>query len=313
MHGRTLPSKQAEFNKARSNANRHTPDRDGHYRDDRPSHSPYVFLSFRKCQPKDDGVPPMAIEIEQFMCRADNFGVLIHDPESGDTALIDAPEEAPILDAIKRTGWTPKLLLITHHHADHVEANLALKQRFGLKIVGPEAEWDKIPGIDEAVKEGSTIGFGNEDIEVISTPGHTAGHVTYYLPQSGVAFAADTLFALGCGRLLECKPPVMFESLQKLMRLPAATKVYCGHEYTLSNARFALTVDPTNSALKERATKIEALRAENKPTLPTTIGEELSTNPFLRWHDPAIRKNLGLEKASDVEVFAEIRKRKDIF
>jgi hydroxyacylglutathione hydrolase len=163
------------------------------------------------------------------------------------------------------------------------------------------------------VKGGDRFSLGEETVEVIFTPGHTAGHVSYYFPQSGVVFTADTLFALGCGRLFEAPAAVMFESLKKLAALPADTKVYCGHEYTLSNARFALTVDPTNSALKERATRIEKLRAADKPTLPTTIGEELSTNPFLRWHDPAIRRHLGMEKASDAEVFAEIRKRKDVF
>jgi hydroxyacylglutathione hydrolase len=255
----------------------------------------------------------MAVQIEQFMCRSDNFGVLIHDPETGDTALIDAPEEKPILEAIERTGWTPKLLLVTHHHADHVEANLALKKRFGLEIIGPEAERDRIPGIDDTVREGSTIGFGNEEIEVIETPGHTAGHVSYYLPQSGVAFAADTLFAMGCGRLLECPAPVMYESLKKLSDLPPDTVVYCGHEYTLANARFALTIDHGNKVLQERAKKVEALRDAGRPTLPTTIGEELATNPFLRWSDPAIRKHLGMEQASSDEVFAEIRRRKDNF
>ncbi|ODT31962.1 MAG: hydroxyacylglutathione hydrolase [Kaistia sp. SCN 65-12] len=255
----------------------------------------------------------MTIKIDQFMCREDNFGVLIHDPESGQTALIDAPQEAPILAAVERTGWKPSLLLITHHHADHVEANLALKKRFSLKIVGPEAEKAKIPGIDETVGEGSRVPFGGEQAEVIFTPGHTAGHVSYHFPQSKLLFSADTLFALGCGRLLECAAPVMYESLRKLAALPPETAVYCGHEYTLANARFALTVDPANKTLQERAKRIEALRAEGKPTLPTTIGEELATNPFLRWADPEIRKNLGMENASDAEVFAEIRKRKDNF
>ncbi|MBD0417266.1 hydroxyacylglutathione hydrolase [Oryzicola mucosus] len=255
----------------------------------------------------------MTVRIEQFLCRSDNFGVLMHDATSGETAIIDAPEEAPILAAIARTGWTPTMILTTHHHADHVEANLALKKRFKLRIVGPEAERDRIPGIDDTVEQGSIIPFGDEEIDVIFTPGHTAGHVSYHLPQSKVAFTADTLFALGCGRLLECAPPVMFESLQKLAALPADTTVYCGHEYTLANARFALTVDPDNVQLRERAARIEALRAENRLTLPTTIGEELETNPFLRWADPAIRKHLGMEGATDVEVFAEIRKRKDNF
>ncbi len=194
-----------------------------------------------------------------------------------------------------------------------VAANLALKERFGLRIVGPEAEKDRIPGIDETVGQGSTVPFGSETVEVISTPGHTAGHVSYYFPRSKVAFTADTLFALGCGRLLESPAAVMYESLKKLAALPADTTVYCGHEYTLANARFALTIDPDNAALQARARKIEALRAQDRPTLPTTIGEELATNPFLRWGDPAIRRNLGMENAPDAEVFAEIRKRKDNF
>jgi hydroxyacylglutathione hydrolase len=255
----------------------------------------------------------MAVRVDQFMCRSDNFGVLVHDQESGRTLLIDAPEEAPILAAIERTGWKPDLLLITHHHGDHVEGNLALKQKFGLTIIGPGKEATKIPGIDQSVGEGDAIAFGRETISVLETPGHTAGHVSYLFPDSGILFAADTLFALGCGRLLECKPPVMFDSLKRLAALPLETAVYCGHEYTQANARFALTVDPTNSALKERAAEIDRLRADGKATLPTTIGLELSTNPFLRWHDPVIRKNLGMESAGDAEVFAEIRKRKDVF
>jgi hydroxyacylglutathione hydrolase len=253
----------------------------------------------------------MALQIDQFMCRQDNFGVLVHDAKSGETALIDAPEEAPILKAIERTGWTPTMIMTTHHHPDHVEANLALKKRFGLKIVGPKAS--NIPGIDVELSEGSKLEFGGQPVEIIETPGHTADHICYYFPKSHVAFVADTLFAMGCGKLLERPAPVMFHSLTKLVALPATTTLYCGHEYTLTNARFALTIDPTNSALKERAAKVEKLRAKDKPTLPTTLAEELSTNPFIRWHDPAIRRNLGMEKASDAEVFAEIRKRKDNF
>lgn len=254
----------------------------------------------------------MVLKIEQFMCRSDNFGILAHDTESGQTALIDAPEERPILAAIERTGWRPTMILTTHHHPDHVEANLALKERFGLTIVGPAAEADRIPGIDRKIAEGDALKLGNQAIRVIETPGHTAGHVSYYFADAGVVFTADTLFALGCGRLFECKPPVMLASLRKLTALPLETVIYCGHEYTEANARFALTVDPTNSALKERAAKIKALRNDGKPTLPTTLELEMATNPFLRWHDPVIRRNLGMENASDEEVFAEIRKRKDI-
>jgi len=255
----------------------------------------------------------MVIEIEQFNCRSDNFGVLVHDPATGLTALIDAPEESSILAAIERTGWTPSLILTTHHHADHVEANLALKSRFSLKIIAPAKEADKIPGVDKKVSDGETIDFAGEKIQVIATPGHTAGHVSYYFPKPGVVFTADTLFAMGCGRLFECGPEIMHDSLRKLTALPKGTIVYCGHEYTLSNARFAVTIDPTNEALAERLKSVEALRADGKATLPTTIGEELATNPFLRCADPAIKANLGMAGASDAEVFAEIRKRKDNF
>lgn len=254
----------------------------------------------------------MPLEIEQFMCRSDNFGVLAHDPETGETALIDAPEERPILEAIERTGWTPTMILTTHHHRDHVEANLALKERFGLRIIGPAKEAAKIPGIDQRVKEGDTVRIGQQEGRVIETPGHTAGHISYHFAGVGVAFTADTLFALGCGRLFEGTPADMLSSLKKLSELPLETAIYCGHEYTESNARFALTVDPTNSALKERARKIVALRREGKPTLPTTLAEEMATNPFLRWHDPVIRRNLGMENAPDEAVFAEVRKRKDV-
>src|SRR5690606_7907589 len=174
----------------------------------------------------------MALMIDLFMCRSDNFGVLARDSRTGETALIDAPEEAPILEAIERTGWTPTLILTTHHHADHVEANLALKERFKLKIVGPAAEADRIPGIDETVREGDVVKIGDQQGAVIETPGHTAGHVCYYFAGAGVLFAADTLFALGCGRLLERGPDVMFRSLGKLAALPPETIVHCGHEYT---------------------------------------------------------------------------------
>ncbi|RST86163.1 hydroxyacylglutathione hydrolase [Aquibium carbonis] len=254
----------------------------------------------------------MGLEIEQFMCRSDNFGVLARDPATGETAIIDAPETEPILAAIERTGWTPTVILTTHHHGDHVESNLALKEKFGLTIVGPDSEASRIPGIDRTVKDGDTFMLGNETVRVIETPGHTAGHVCYHFPDSRVAFTGDTLFSLGCGRLFERRPPDMFDSLKKLMALPLETAIYCGHEYTLSNARFALTIDPTNSALKVRAAEVERQRAEGLPTLPTTLMQEMATNPFLRSHDPVIRRNLGMEAATDEAVFAEIRKRKDI-
>lgn len=253
------------------------------------------------------------LEIEQFICRNDNYGVLIHDPESFLTAAIDAPDEQAILAVLERKGWSLDFIFTTHHHHDHVDANLALKQKLGLTIIGPEGEKDKIPGIDRTVKDKDSFIFGVFQIEVIETPGHTAGGICYYIPKAKTVFTADTLFSLGCGRLFECPPQIMLHSLQKLIKLPPDTFIYCGHEYTESNARFALSVDPHNSALKERAREVEQLRANDLPTLPTTLAMEMATNPFLRYHDQRIRENLGMTDASDQDVFAELRKRKDNF
>ncbi len=253
------------------------------------------------------------LEIEQFICRNDNYGVLIHDPESYLTAAIDAPDERAIMEALEARGWSLDFIFTTHHHQDHVDANLALKQKLGVTIIGPEGEKEKIPGIDRTVKDKDSFTFGLFQIEVIGTPGHTAGGISYYIPDAKTVFTADTLFSLGCGRLFECPPPVMLHSLQKLIKLPPETAVFCGHEYTQSNARFALSVDPDNAALKERAAEVQHLCANDLPTLPTTIAKEMATNPFLRWHDQRIRRNLGMMEASDKDVFAELRKRKDNF
>ncbi len=253
------------------------------------------------------------LEMELFSCLSDNFGVLLHDPVSGATACVDAPEEQPILDACARRGWTLTHIFTTHHHPDHVQANLALKARFNLTITGPEKEADRIPGIDMKVGEGSALEFAGHPIAVIETPGHTLGHICYYLPDDGLLFSADTLFAMGCGRLFEAPASIMWPSMQKLMALPDDTLVYFGHEYTLSNARFALTVDPDNAALKDRAQTVSSLRAEGQFTAPTTIGLEKATNPYFRVADAGIRHRLGLETATDTEVFAAIRTAKDSF
>jgi hydroxyacylglutathione hydrolase len=254
-----------------------------------------------------------ALEIELFRARSDNFGVLIHDPASGRTASIDAPEEQPISDALARRGWTLTDIFTTHHHHDHVEANLALKTRFGVTITGPVNEAAKIPGIDRTVGDGDRFDFAGHPVEVIETPGHTAGHICFYLPEDKLLFSADTLFALGCGRLFERDARDMWASLAKLLALPDDTGVYFGHEYTLSNAKFAVTVDPDSEALRERVAAIEAVLAAGGHTAPTTIGVERRTNPFLRPQDPAIRRHLGMEAAEDWEVFGEIRARKDKF
>ena len=253
------------------------------------------------------------LEIVQFTCRDDNFGVLIHDAKTGLTAAIDAPSLQPILDLLDEKGWTLSHIFTTHHHADHVEANLDLKAKFGVEITGPAAEAGKIPGIDKSVAGGDSFEFAGHRVDVIDCPGHTLGGISYSFPAQKLLFAADTLFSLGCGRLFEGTPDQMWSSLTRLMALPDDTVIYCGHEYTASNVKFALTIDPDNQALISRALEVVELRAAGKPTLPTTMGREKQTNPFLRASDGAIRKLLGMEKASDGQVFAEMRSRKDVF
>jgi hydroxyacylglutathione hydrolase len=252
-------------------------------------------------------------DIEIFPCLSDNFGVILHDPATGQTATIDAPEEQPILNALARRGWTLTHILTTHHHPDHVQGNLGLKDRFGLQIFGPKGEADRIPGIDLSLGDGAEFVFAGHRVEVIETPGHTAGHICYHFPDDHLLFAGDTLFAMGCGRLFEAPASVMWCSFQKLMALPDETTVYFGHEYTLSNARFALTVDPDNDALKTRFQDVTARRTNNQWTIPTTIGLERATNPYMRVDAHSIRKELNMLDAADELVFAEIRSRKDNF
>ena len=251
----------------------------------------------------------MALEIRQFPCLSDNFGVLIHDTERGVTAAIDAPSADPVRAALKERGWRLSYILTTHHHADHTDGNLALKSETGCVIIGPKAEAAKIPGLDTAVSEGDAFRLGSYQVQVIDTPGHTNGHISFHVPAATVAFVGDTLFALGCGRVIEGTMEMMWGSLEKLTKLPGATRIYCGHEYTLANAKFALTIEPENAALVARAAEIEALRKAGKATLPTRIDLELETNPFLRVKSAAIRKRLGLEAAQDWQVFAEVRQR----
>jgi hydroxyacylglutathione hydrolase len=253
----------------------------------------------------------MALMIEQFICRSDNFGVLIHDPDANLTAAIDAPEVGPIRSRLKDKHWKLDRIFTTHHHGDHTEGNLALKDEFGCRIVGPAG--DGIPGRDEIVREGDAFLFGTHEVRVLETPGHTLDHITFFIPAERVAFVGDTLFAIGCGRVIEGTFPMMWNSLEKLMKLPDDTEIYCGHEYTQANARFALTIEPENSDLVERARQVDERRAAGKATLPTTMLLEKRTNPFLRADEPHIRDRLGLRGMPAAEVFAEIRKRKDSF
>ncbi len=254
------------------------------------------------------------LELEVFLCRSDNFGVLVHDPESGLTASIDAPEEAAVAAAAKRRGWKISHIFTTHHHTDHVEGNLALKEQFGCEIIGPVNEAVAIPGLDKSMADGDSFLFGDHVVNVIETPGHTVGHICYHFADDKLLFAADTLFALGCGRLLERPAADMWHSLQKLAVLPDETAIYFGHEYTLSNARFALTIDPDNERLKTRAAEIGGSARRRQVHDPDDAGpRKRKPNPFLRAADPAIRRNLLMESKTNGEVFAEIRRRKDNF
>tara|TARA_B100002051_G_scaffold267997_1_gene297226 strand:- start:1834 stop:2601 length:768 start_codon:yes stop_codon:yes gene_type:complete len=255
----------------------------------------------------------MALQVYQFPCRSDNYGFLAHDPTLNVTASIDTPEEGPINTALEEKGWRLTHILNTHHHGDHTGANIALKERWGCTIVGAANDADRIPGIDVRMADGDKYQFGSLIADVFEVPGHTTGHIAYYFSSEDIAFVGDTLFALGCGRLFEGTPEMMWNSLQKLMALPDETIVYCAHEYTQSNAQFALSVEPGNAALVARSQEIDALRAEGKPTVPTTIGLERATNPFLRPMSENLQETVGLSGADLVSVFTETRLRKDNF
>ncbi|MEI9990649.1 MAG: hydroxyacylglutathione hydrolase [Rhizomicrobium sp.] len=252
-----------------------------------------------------------ALEIELVPCLKDNYAYLVHDADAKLTAVVDPSEPEPVRQALSRHGWTLSHILNTHHHFDHTGGNLPLKEQFGARVVGPEKDRERIPGIDEGVGESAAWSFGARAVPVLEIPAHTRAHIAFVFDDA--VFTGDTLFAMGCGRLFEGTPAMMWTSLSKLMTLPDATRVYCGHEYTLSNGRFALTLEPKNEALARRMREVEALRAKGAPTIPSTIGLEKKTNPFLRPGSAEIRQSLGLADASDVEVFAEMRKRKDNF
>jgi hydroxyacylglutathione hydrolase len=251
--------------------------------------------------------------IRQFPCLSDNYGFLVHDPDSGETATIDTPDADVILAEAEAAGWRITQIWNTHHHFDHAGGNEAIQAATGAKIVGPRYDTHRIPGITVPVGDGDVVSLGSHKADVVFTPGHTLGHICYHFAADKVAFVGDTLFALGCGRLFEGTPEQMWHSLSRLAALPEETKVYCAHEYTAANARFALSVDPDNRELQAYAAMVEAERARGEATVPTTIGAELSSNPFLRPMDQAIRSRLDMAQASDEAVFAEIRHRKDVF
>jgi hydroxyacylglutathione hydrolase len=253
------------------------------------------------------------LTVHMFPCLADNYGYLLHDAASGATAAVDTPDAGEIARQLEAKGWRLTHILNTHHHADHAGGNLALKRATGCTIVGPRADAARIPGIDVAVAEGDFVELGAQRAEVFDTPGHTRGHIVYHFAAARAAFVGDTLFALGCGRLFEGTPGQMWSSLQKILRWPDDTRIYCAHEYTQSNARFALTVEPQNRSLQARAASVARLRAAGAATVPSTLGEERATNPFLRPQSGDLRATIGLDDAPDVEVFAKTRALKDAF
>ncbi len=256
----------------------------------------------------------MAALVYQYPCLSDNFGVLVHDPATGRTAAIDVPEAEPTLKALALKGWTLSDILVTHRHADHVQGIPDVKKRFpDARVVAPAGEADRVPLVDLKVKEGDIVMVGGLEARVVETPGHTIGHIVYYFEADKLLFAGDTLFSIGCGRVMEAPMAVMWNSLEKLIALPEDTQVYCGHEYTIANAKFALTIEPGNALLKQHLEKAQAMIAAGRATLPTTMGLELAINPFLRAQSAEVQKTVGLVGKSAADVFAEVRERKNRF
>jgi len=255
----------------------------------------------------------MPAQVRLFMCLKDNFGALLHDPGSGKTAAIDAPEAAPVEAALKTAGWTLTDILVTHHHGDHTGGIAELKARHRCRVVAPEGEAGGIPDVDETVKEGDTVRVGGIEGKVIETPGHTMAPSTLHFPADKLVFAGDTLFSIGCGRVIEGSMEAMWQSMLKLRALPDDTRLYCGHEYTLANIKFAKTIETDNASLIAREMHVQRLIADKRPTLPSTMGEEKAANPFLRADLPEVAQAVGMAGAPAADVFAEIRNRKNRF
>lgn len=253
----------------------------------------------------------MPLEIVTVPCLSDNYAYLVKGPDG--VCLIDAPEAPPIIKALEARDWKLDVIMITHHHHDHVGGIEELRAKYGCKVMGPKAEQDKLPPLDRALEEGINGGTDAGYIVPMMVPGHTLGHMAFHFPNADAVFTADSLMALGCGRVFEGTPEMMWESLSKLAALPPQTQIYSGHEYTMSNAKFALSIEPENVRLKSRCEAVAAARAEGRPTVPSALSEELETNPFLRANLPHVKEALGMPQASDASVFAEIRTRKDNF
>lgn len=254
----------------------------------------------------------MPLEIIIIPCLQDNYAYLLHNAETKETALVDIPDAAPIQAVLDQNGWTLTDILITHHHWDHIDGlpNLDTKN---VRIIGATADAHRLPELSESVSEESVLTVCGEPVQILDVSGHTIGHIAFYFPKTGAVFTADSLMAMGCGRLFEGTPEMMLESMEKFIPLPDTTLVYSGHEYTAHNAAFAKTVDPQNAALDQRIAEITASRDARMPTVPSTLGQERATNPFLRTDDSGIRAAIHMPDAKNVAVFAEIRERRNTF
>ncbi len=253
------------------------------------------------------------LEIIQIPVLNDNYIYLIHEPNANKTAVIDPAISEPVIEVLESKNWSLDYIFNTHHHSDHIGGNLALKKAFNCIIFASEADRHRIPGLDKGLKDGDSLAFGNETVHIIATPGHTSGHIVYHFPDSQAVFCGDTLFSLGCGRLFEGSAEQMWHSLQKIKQLPESSKIFPAHEYTLTNAKFAITLEADNPALMNKLAEVEQLRKENKSTLPVALKEELACNPFLREDSSSIRQNLNMSDSDSIEVFAAIRQLKDKF
>jgi hydroxyacylglutathione hydrolase len=255
----------------------------------------------------------MPLELVTIPCLSDNYSFVVHDDRTGETAVIDVPEAGPIKAVLSERGWVLSHIFLTHHHWDHVDGLADLLADYPAQVYGAQADAHRLPPLNHALEDGDSFTFGGEPVHVMDVSGHTLGHIAFHLPQSKLLFTADSLMALGCGRLFEGTPDQMFASLSRMASLAPETVVCSGHEYTMNNAKFALTVDPDNTQLISRVDLIEKARAAGQPTVPSILAEELATNPFLRSHTEGVQKAVGMEGADPAAVFAEVRKRKDNF
>jgi hydroxyacylglutathione hydrolase len=255
----------------------------------------------------------MALTLETIPCLTDNFAFLIHDPESGQTACVDVPDAAPVLAALERTGWQLTDILLTHHHADHIQGVADLRAATGAMVLAAAADAHRLPPLDLALTTDMSFSIGRESARVIDVSGHTVGHIAFHFADSGMVFTGDSLMAAGCGRLFEGTPAMMWDSLSRLMALPPETLVASGHDYLTGNLRFAATLEPQNSALMSRIDRLSQMRREGRLPMPSLLSEELATNPFLRAAEPALKARMGLADATDAAVFAAVRAAKDKF